>query len=238
MHAADNKPVVVRLLPAFAVIIRGDRVALPSSAQRIVAYAAVRGGHVARSAAAALLWPDLPSERAAASLRSTLWQLRRRAPGVLGADAHALWLSAAACVDYREAVEAARTLTGVWAETFQDDLLVEWGEEWVTVERERYRQIRLHALEELCRRLVSTGNTCGAIEVGISAVSADPLRETGQRALIEAHLADGNISEAVRQYRSFAVLLGTELGVAPTAALTALVGSHADLPRRGARAQR
>lgn len=238
MYAADNKTVVVRLLPAFAVIIRGERVALPSSAQHIVAYAAVRGGHISRSAAAALLWPDLPIDRAAASLRSTLWQLRRRAPGVLGADAYGLWLAATACVDYREAVEAARTLTDGWAGTFQDDLLVEWSEEWVTVERERYRQIRLHALEELCRRLVSSGDTCGAIEVGISAVSADPLRETGQRALIEAHLADGNISEAVRQYRSFAVLLGTELGVAPTPALTALVGCHAELPRRVGRPMR
>lgn len=217
-------PVALRLLPAFELSVNGARVMLPSSAQRIIAHTAVSQRPISRNVAATMLWPEHAADRSAASLRSTLWQARRRAPGVLAADAQSIWLGSCVDVDYVHAIEAARTLQGVYESAFQQDLLVEWTDEWVLLERERYRQIRLHAMEQLCRVLVSAGETCAAIEVGLHAVGADPLRETGQRALIEAHLADGNLSEAIRQYRSFENVLAVELGVAPTSGLSQLVG--------------
>ncbi|MFF7550617.1 BTAD domain-containing putative transcriptional regulator [Streptomyces canus] len=110
---------------------------------------------------------------------------------------------------------------------FSHDLLQDWLDEWVVVEREKYRQIRLRALETLCRRFTEAGERASAIEAGLSAVAADPLRETAQRVLIQAHLAEGNLSEAVRQYRTYARLLDAELGVEPTAALTALLPAAA-----------
>lgn len=70
---------------------------------------------------------------------------------------------------------------------------------------------------------VDEGRTASAIDVGLGAVSVDPLRETAQCALIQAHLADGNLSEAVREYRSYARLLRQELGVEPSPKLAALV---------------
>ncbi|WP_236681061.1 AfsR/SARP family transcriptional regulator [Streptomyces siderophoricus] len=115
----------------------------------------------------------------------------------------------------------------------------DWPDEWVTTERERFRQIRLHALEALCRRLTELGEHRSAIDAGLSAVAADPLRETAQRVLMEAHLAEGNLSEAVRQYRTYAGLLRRELGVEPTVHLTSLLpqaarpGLHAPRPRTG-----
>ncbi|MBB5120349.1 AfsR/SARP family transcriptional regulator [Streptomyces eurocidicus] len=118
------------------------------------------------------------------------------------------------------------------------DLLPERLDEWVVVERERYRQIRLHALEALCRRLTELRDHASAIEAGLSAVSADPLRETAQRVLIEAHIAEGNLSEAVRQYRAYARLLRLELRVEPTAPLTALLPDAARTHRVGAAAHR
>jgi hypothetical protein len=41
--------------------------------------------------------------------------------------------------------------------------------------RERFRQIRLHALEALCDRYRDDGRLDAALDAGITAVAADPL---------------------------------------------------------------
>jgi len=96
------------------------------------------------------------------------------------------------------------------------DLLPGWSEAWVRAERERFRQVRLHALESLCRRLTEAGQHQPAIRAGLLVVTADPLRERARRALIEAHLAAGNVAEALREYEAF-VESRSKLGLAPGA---------------------
>jgi SARP family transcriptional regulator, regulator of embCAB operon len=54
-------------------------------------------------------------------------------------------------------------------------------------------------------------------------VRAEPLRESGHAALIQVHLAEGNQSEAVREFVRYRALLNTELGLEPTARLHQLV---------------
>jgi DNA-binding SARP family transcriptional activator len=54
-------------------------------------------------------------------------------------------------------------------------------------------------------------------------VAAEPLRESGHRALIAVHLAEGNPGEALRQYAVFRKLLAEELGLAPSALMEALM---------------
>jgi DNA-binding SARP family transcriptional activator len=56
-------------------------------------------------------------------------------------------------------------------------------------------------------------------------VAEEPLRETAQSALIEAHLCEGNVVEARRQFNSFAALLWTELGMRPSPELFGRVGA-------------
>ena len=60
------------------------------------------------------------------------------------------------------------------------------------------------------------------------AVLAEPLRESGQRALIEAHQAAGDWVAARRQYDVFRGLLRREIGVEPSAELTAAARGPAD----------
>jgi DNA-binding SARP family transcriptional activator len=91
------------------------------------------------------------------------------------------------------------------------------------MERERIRQRMLHALEMLSRRLVSVGRFADAIEAALTAISADPLRESAQRALIEAHAAEANWAEALRAFESYRDLIRRELGVNPSRDLTAFV---------------
>jgi len=72
------------------------------------------------------------------------------------------------------------------------------------------------------------------------AVLAEPLRESGQRALIEAHQAAGDWIAARRQYDAFRSILRREVGVEPSFDLTAVASSRPELakverPRPGQR---
>jgi DNA-binding SARP family transcriptional activator len=51
------------------------------------------------------------------------------------------------------------------------------------------------------------------------AVSAEPLRESAQLALLRAHVAEGNLVEARRGCRTYCDLLRRELGVEPSTEL-------------------
>lgn len=104
------------------------------------------------------------------------------------------------------------------------DLLPDWDEDWIIFERERLRQLRIHALESLCRKLSVAGHAGRAVDAGLAAVAAEPLRESAQRVLIAAHLHEGNVSEARRQYHHYRELVRDNLGIEPSEALRALVG--------------
>jgi DNA-binding SARP family transcriptional activator len=103
------------------------------------------------------------------------------------------------------------------------DLLPGWYDDWVIFERERIRQRLLHALEMLSRRLAMIGRWAEAVEAAISAVSADPLRESANRVLIEAHIAEGNLIEGRRAYQRYRDTVRRELGVEPGRELASLV---------------
>jgi DNA-binding SARP family transcriptional activator len=137
------------------------------------------------------------------------------------------------CADVRETIAWARRLTDA-SHSIEDhdlrqaldggDLLADWDDDWVVVERERLRQLRLHSLEFLSQRLASVGRYVDAIEVALAALRIEPLRESAHRALISVHLAEGNPSEALRQYRRFRELLRAELGLEPSPLIKELVG--------------
>jgi DNA-binding SARP family transcriptional activator len=96
------------------------------------------------------------------------------------------------------------------------ELLPGWYDEWVLVERERLRNSRLHALEELSALLSRDGNHAEAIDAALAALAADPLRETAHRALIHAFLSEGNQAEAERRWRVYRRMIRTRLHVEPT----------------------
>jgi DNA-binding SARP family transcriptional activator len=110
-------------------------------------------------------------------------------------------------------------LTAALRADIREDILPGWPEPWLVTERERFHQLRLHALELLCIMLIRRGQFGAAVDAGLAVVAADPLRESGQRALIDAYLAEGNACDAIRQYDAFRVLLHAELGLLPTDSL-------------------
>ena len=196
------------------------------SGQRLLALLALQGRPLERLWVAGTLWMDASEERAGASLRSALWRLPQPGgtPMVESSVTH-LRLARDIDVDLHdlsarmERLEQASTAiddrTGSSALT--RDLLPDWYEDWVVLERERFRQL------PLCARLTEAGRFGAAVQAGLAAVSGEPLRESAHRTLIRAHLAEGNPGEAVRQFHLYRRLLADELAVEPSAAIRGLV---------------
>ena len=67
---------------------------------------------------------------------------------------------------------------------------------WVLVERERFQEVRLRALETLCESHLASGDVTSAITCASTAVRADPLRESSRRMLIGALIVEGNRAQA------------------------------------------
>jgi DNA-binding SARP family transcriptional activator len=230
----------LRLLGGFALSQAGTPVPLGSVEQRLVVLIALHGRPLRREVAVTTLWPEADAVRGAAALRSAVWRLRGAAAGLVAGDRERLALTHVTC-DLELAAQEARRLVEIDAvpsgsaafNRLSQDLLPDWPEDWVAADRERFRQARLHALEAACRTLTRVGQFATAIDAGEIAVDSDPLRESAHRALIEAHIAEGNRSEALRQYARCARVLADELGLAPSPALTTLAvppGAHAVLP--------
>jgi DNA-binding SARP family transcriptional activator len=215
----------IRLLGGFEVRWRSSVVPLGSGPQRLLAWLALRGGATPRSQAAGVLWPSTTEELATHSLRSVLWKLRRTGVPMVVADRKQLTLAPNVGVDF-QVVE--RELRAVVTESMccsefdyqrlapAEDLLPGWDDEWVVIEREGYRQLRLHALEMLSSQLSESRRFAAAIEAGQFAVQIDPLRESANRALIDAYIAEGNRIDALRHYEGFRRLLDVEMGLEPS----------------------
>src|SRR5204863_6867755 len=98
-------------------------------------------------------------------------------------------------------------MTSAAIAALSSDLLPDWYEDWVVIEAEDWRQLRLHALEALAVKLTTTGRFGDAIEAARAAIKADPLRESAYATLIRVHLAEGNQSEALDTFAFYRDLL-------------------------------
>jgi DNA-binding SARP family transcriptional activator len=211
---------------------------LPHAVQRLIAHLCL-SGRPPRAVIAGHLWPDVPEDHAHGSLRSALWRLHKAAPGLVEASASALSLADGVRVDVRELDDWARRVRDpgcdveeveVPATGFRGELLPGWYDEWVLLERERLRQVRMHALELVAERLAVAGRYCDALQAAYAAVRAEPLRESAHRTVVRVHLAEGNATEALRAHDQFRDLLADELGVQPSEQMARLVEGIRRLP--------
>jgi SARP family transcriptional regulator, regulator of embCAB operon len=232
---ADHAGLVLAMLGGFRLLGGTSVVAVPRASQRLLAFLALHGGAVQRAAVAGALWPDVAERRAYCNLRAALTRLGCTARKALATSKLELGLAEGVTVDLRRGQALARRLldpavpldrpalgmTAVAA--LSADLLPDWYDDWVLVEAEDWRQLRLHALEALAGQLTAAGRWGEAAGAARAAVRAEPLRESGHAALIRVYLAEGNPSEALREYARYRALLDAELGLAPTLRLRQLV---------------
>lgn len=236
-----GRGLVLGLLGSWRLSMDGRHTDLAPTARRIIALLALRGP-LTRSEVACTLWPEIDEATASSRLRTALWRLAE-GRGMVDSQGGQLSLSATVTVDVRRMRTSARDLaearlaadepcggerTACPARLFEEDLLPSWCDEWLVVERERIRQTRLHALEALSALRLRQKRYADAVDTGLTAVRAEPLRESAHRAVIRAHLAEGNMAEAIRQFETCRAVLRQELGVEPSAELAELIPA----PRR------
>lgn len=251
-HDADPGRYELYLLDACALHRDGRPVSLKPREQRLVAALALQGRRPrSRGAVSGLLWPDVTEARAAGSLRSTVFGLRRAAPRLLLHDGGHLGLSSEIVVDVRRVSGLAERVIAQAADGGDPDrppptealellttgeLLPGWYEDWVLAERERLHQLRLAALESLAELLMDAGAVAGALTAGRAAIELDPLCESAQRTVIRIQLAKGNYHDAIQQYFQFRRRVLTELGIGPSTQMERLIRPLLDHGGRNRRA--
>jgi predicted ATPase/DNA-binding SARP family transcriptional activator len=227
-------PVAVRLLGPLDIRVHGQP--LPrlrsQSGQWLLALLALRHGRaVEREWLAGTLWPESSQSQGAANLRRTLTDLR----GALGPEAvrlrspssHALVLDlAGVSVDLLEfdAALARGDPTSVEAgiALYRGPLLEGCDEEWVLPERRAREEACLAALERLAAGAQARGDPQAAAAHLRRAAALDPLRESCQRALMQALAASGDFPAAILAYRDLRLRLHRELNAEPDPETAAL----------------
>jgi DNA-binding SARP family transcriptional activator len=227
----------LNLVGGFELRCAGEPVHLPTGAQRVLGFLALQERARSRMHVAFTLWPGASETHAYGSLRSALFRLQASGCRLVTVSRDELELGSAVAVDIRERLALVdRLLSGetddgageIDPELLADELLPDCYEDWVLLERARYHELRLRALETLCDLELRAGRAPQAVAAGLAAVRADPLRDSARRALIRAHLAEGNQADALGQYHDFELLLRDQLGLHPSGELTELVTDLTD----------
>ena len=223
---------MLRLLPSFGLTWAGKPSAIPVRAQRLVVLLALAGRPLQRGVVASRLWPEVVNSRANASLRATLWSLPRDIPAIVVIENNLLAIHPGVDLELADARELALSIIegnhGVEQATraralLTEDLLPAWTEDWLDIERDLFRQLRLHALDALCVGLAEARHYASAIAVGLASVACEPTRESAHRALMAAHLMEGNRMEALRAYHGYLELARREMGIGPSGQMEALL---------------
>lgn len=216
----------MHVLGSFEIVLDDLRPTLPLPTQRLVTLLALRR-EIGRTQAAGVLWPEVEHTHALANLRTALWRLRSVCPGIVSTCGSELRTDPETTIDLREAEELAHRIMQDSLPLYEareasamlgDDLLPDRDDEWLEFERERFRELRVHALERLSERLSAWREHAEAVQCGLLAVQAEPLRESAHRALMRAHIAEGNRARAVQQFRLLERQLELELQVSPSPA--------------------
>src|SRR6266545_2068996 len=182
IEASAAHPSQLVLMNGFSLCSGGAIRRLPASAQRLLAFVALQGRSVSRRRAAFTLWPDASEARAYGSLRTALFRLRAVCPdGSVLECGREFELSANVEVDVRKAYElAARlerpgTCNTAELESLLEggELLPDWYEDWVLVERERFHELRRRAPRGGKSR--RSARPPQAIPAGSSALGACPV---------------------------------------------------------------
>ncbi len=212
-----------------------------TSARRVLAYLAINGV-TGRDRVAAELWPD--SDRCNAELRTALWRLRQSCPEFLEDGDNVLSLADGVAVDLDEvnawADEA--IAPSVFTSANQSvqppagagqELLPGWPDPWLDAPRTRLRVWQIQAFEALASRLLAAGRTAEAVKYALHASQAEPLRESAQCLMLEIHLRQGNVNEAILHYDAYCTRLRDALGITPGMRVTSLIAPY--IPHQASR---
>lgn len=193
-----------------------------------------------------LLWPNAPTDKARLSLRVALSRLKSVVEGVdarspFHADRHDVQFVKDGCwFDVTAFTQALRSVEGhghradelcaqcapavahavsLYRGTFLDGIYLDdcqVFDEWLFVQRERFRIQVLGALGKLVAYHMRQGQPEQSLIYARRQLEIDPLHEEAHLASMRAYLAQGRRIDALRQYELCRAALLAELGVEPT----------------------
>lgn len=240
----------LRLLGAPAVIESAREIYLPSQkAQALLYYLATEAERgFSRSQLIALLWEESSDREGRNSLSTVLTRLRQALPIFpLRAEGDTLaWQpTPEVAVDLHEfqaalqhtrgdtalRIERLEAAAALYRGSFLDGFAVRDSagyDDWLRLERERWQQRWLNALDQLIEAHAQVGGWERALAHARAAMNADPLQERFHRALMRLLYQAGDRAAALAQYRICRDVLSRELGVEPDAETTALYQAIAE----------
>lgn len=216
--------VQVCLLGGFQLNVDGSPWVVQPAGQRLLALVALAPRGVERMSAAFQLWPDTNERRAMANLRSTLWRVNRLRNDIVETAGSRLLIAEHVWIDVRDGIEEqaqhARTssLAALPYHTVAD-LLPEWYDDWLVVEQERYRQWRLHQLEDRAQHALDDGHAGEALQLALSAAAIDPARTRAHALIMAAHRQEDNELDARRERQRYESSVGSLIEQAPAVTL-------------------
>ena len=191
--------------------------------QRLIAALAIYGPRQ-RGYLSGLLWPERPEARAKESLRTTVHLISSQVPDLVKSEGQVLSLADDVSVDLHQLLKQIKDVEQPDAQLDEDylsrlrsgDLLPGWYDDWVLIEQQRLRNIRLRAFLLLARRWLDRGDIHKALEAAEGALELEPLHESCVELLMSAEVRAGNRARALRTFEAFSTSLDIELGIAPS----------------------
>ncbi len=226
-----------RLLGHFAVSVDGKPLTVPSRlGQSLLAYLLLtRSTPHRREKLAGLFWPDTSETKARRSLRHELWRLRKALDAssppasdvllsddlCLGIDPQVAYSLDVALFERAAACQTADDLIGA-LDVYQGDLLPDFYDEWVNVERERLNALLEEQMERLLEQFSGERRWKETLPWAERWIALGKSPEPAYRALMLAHSALGNRSRVASVYERCVAALKDDLGVEPSEQTRAL----------------
>ncbi len=235
--AIESPALHINLLGAMRIERGGVRIHLPRrKVESLLAYLLLHPGQHARDQLATLLWGDSTDTQARHSLRTALATLRQSiSPDLLYTDRDhvqlnpdfPLWVDLDELLALEQDIEQAGEQIGGDAlraqlELWQGELLLGQYDDWITVEREHYRERLLALFLQLVQTLRARSEYAQAIQVAQRVLLHDPANETAHQHLMFCYMAAGDRAAALRQYERCVRALEEDLDAPPMPETTAL----------------
>jgi DNA-binding SARP family transcriptional activator len=230
--AQSQARVALTLTGGFELCVGGSHVPVPHSVERLLAYLGLSATSVPRARLAGILWSETSQQRASNNLRTALWRLHVTDAPVVTSSQDLLALAPDVAVDVRDLLAlSGRLIMSAGEECLgparllasHEEVLPDWEDVWVVAERERFRLLRLEALEGAANAMLEQGRPSDALATALDVVRSEPLRENAWRVVVRVHLAQGNLADALRAYHGYRSMLQEELGVRPSPLMRELV---------------
>ncbi|HEY0382892.1 MAG TPA: AAA family ATPase [Candidatus Elarobacter sp.] len=196
-----------------------------------------RGAPVSRRTVANALWPDEAEDEARANLRRHLNYLHALLPPaaddrpwILASVGEVRWNPACNFqldVDEFERLAALAHRLADAVALYEGDLLADFEEEWLEVERARLKTLYRAALDALVASLRAARDYAPAIAAAQRLLADDPWRDDVLRTLMRLRHEAGDRAGALHEYERFARTLRDELGTEPMAETQAVYASIA-----------